>query len=134
MAFTILSGCPSPVDHSKVPLSSSMHEPNRISSFPSSFHLYRSANGKTQRLSKNPIKNTCDFVDRIKISNHPIAYMECLMTDIDPDRPGMEVFLCLEPWHENGRGVCVVDIPWNDELHNFYIFRLASMWYDGLLP
>lgn len=21
----------------------------------------------------------------------------------------MEVFLCLEPWHENGRGVCVVD-------------------------
>ncbi len=25
-----------------------------------SFHLYRSANGKTQRLSKNPIKNTCD--------------------------------------------------------------------------
>jgi hypothetical protein len=31
------------------------------------------------------------------------------LTDIDPDRPGMEVFLCLEPWHENGRGVCVVD-------------------------
>ena len=31
------------------------------------------------------------------------------LTDIDPDRPGMEVFLGLEPWHENGRGVCVVD-------------------------
>lgn len=25
------------------------------------------------------------------------------LTDIDPDRPGMEVFLCLEPWHDNGR-------------------------------
>lgn len=31
------------------------------------------------------------------------------LTDIDPNRPGMEVLLCLEPWHENGRGVCVVD-------------------------
>ena len=31
------------------------------------------------------------------------------LTDIDPDRPGMEVFLCLEPWHNNGRGVCMVD-------------------------
>ena len=34
----------------------------------------------------------------------------------------------------NRRGQELVDIPWNDELHNFYIFRLASMWYDGLLP
>lgn len=31
------------------------------------------------------------------------------LTDIDPNHPGMEVFLCLEPWHENGRGVCMVD-------------------------
>lgn len=31
------------------------------------------------------------------------------LTDIDPNRPGMEVFLCLEPWHENGRGVCMID-------------------------
>ncbi|NDV82164.1 silent information regulator protein Sir2 [Bacteroides sp. 51] len=31
------------------------------------------------------------------------------LTDIDPARPGMELFLCLEPWHDNGRGVCVVD-------------------------
>lgn len=31
------------------------------------------------------------------------------LTDIDPLRPGMEVFLALEPWHDNGRGVCVVD-------------------------
>lgn len=34
----------------------------------------------------------------------------------------------------NRRGQELVDIPWNDELHNFYIFRLASMWCDGLLP
>lgn len=31
------------------------------------------------------------------------------LTDIDPHRPGMELFLCLEPWQDNGRGVCVVD-------------------------
>ena len=31
------------------------------------------------------------------------------LTDIHPERPGMEVFLCLEPWHDNGRGVCMVD-------------------------
>lgn len=31
------------------------------------------------------------------------------LTDIDPERPGMEIFLCLEPWHDNGRGVCMVD-------------------------
>ncbi len=31
------------------------------------------------------------------------------LTDIDPERPGMEVFLALEPWHDNGYGVCVLD-------------------------
>jgi hypothetical protein len=31
------------------------------------------------------------------------------LTDIDPSRPGMEVFLALEPWHDNGYGVCTVD-------------------------
>jgi rhamnogalacturonan endolyase len=31
------------------------------------------------------------------------------LTDIDPDRPGMEVFLALEPWHDNGYGVCLLD-------------------------
>lgn len=31
------------------------------------------------------------------------------LTDIDPARPGMEVFLALEPWHDNGYGVCVLD-------------------------
>jgi len=31
------------------------------------------------------------------------------LTDIDPERPGMEVFLALEPWHESGYGVCMLD-------------------------
>lgn len=31
------------------------------------------------------------------------------LTDIDPTRPGLEVFEVLEPWHENGYGVCMVD-------------------------
>ncbi len=31
------------------------------------------------------------------------------ITDIDPRRPGMELFLCIEPWREDGRGVCMVD-------------------------
>lgn len=31
------------------------------------------------------------------------------LADIDPDRPGMEVFLALEPWHDNGYGVCLLD-------------------------
>lgn len=31
------------------------------------------------------------------------------LTDIDPQREGMEVFLAMEPWHDNGYGVCVLD-------------------------
>lgn len=31
------------------------------------------------------------------------------LTDIDPTRKGLEVFLALEPWHDNGYGVCMVD-------------------------
>lgn len=31
------------------------------------------------------------------------------LTDIDPARPGMEVYLCGEVWHDDGRGVCCVD-------------------------
>lgn len=40
------------------------------------------------------------------------------LTDIDPDRPGMEVFLCLEPWHDNGRGVCMVDAKTGEQIWN----------------
>ncbi|MDL2310043.1 silent information regulator protein Sir2 [Parabacteroides sp. OttesenSCG-928-B22] len=31
------------------------------------------------------------------------------LTDIDPQRPGMEIFLALEPPKDNGYGVCVLD-------------------------
>lgn len=31
------------------------------------------------------------------------------ITDIDPNREGLEMFLCLEPYHTNGRGVCLID-------------------------
>lgn len=40
------------------------------------------------------------------------------LTDIDPRRPGMEVFLALEPWHENGRGVCMVDAKTGAQIWN----------------
>lgn len=40
------------------------------------------------------------------------------LTDIDPSRPGMEVFLCLEPWHDNGRGVCMVDARTGQQIWN----------------
>lgn len=31
------------------------------------------------------------------------------LSDIDPNRPGMEVFLVMEPWHDNGYGVCLLN-------------------------
>lgn len=40
------------------------------------------------------------------------------LTDIDPARPGMEVFLCIEPWHDNGRGVCMVDAHTGQQIWN----------------
>lgn len=40
------------------------------------------------------------------------------LTDIDPRRPGMEVFLCLEPFHTNGRGVCTVDAKTGEQVWN----------------
>lgn len=40
------------------------------------------------------------------------------LTDINPERPGMEVFLCLEPFHTNGRGVCMVDAKTGAQVWN----------------
>lgn len=31
------------------------------------------------------------------------------LTDIDPEKDGLEVFLAIEPWIDNGYGVCLVD-------------------------
>ena len=34
---------------------------------------------------------------------------KCFVTDIDPDRPGMEIFYAIEPWRDDGKGVCLVE-------------------------
>jgi rhamnogalacturonan endolyase len=34
---------------------------------------------------------------------------KCFVTDIDPQRPGMEVFYCIEVWRGDGKGVCMAD-------------------------
>lgn len=34
---------------------------------------------------------------------------KCFVTDIDPSRPGMEIFYAIEPWREDGMGVCLLD-------------------------
>lgn len=34
---------------------------------------------------------------------------KCFVTDIDPDRPGLEIFNVYEDWHEDGNGVCLLD-------------------------
>ena len=34
---------------------------------------------------------------------------KCYVTDIDPDRPGLEIFNVYEDWHDDGNGVCLVD-------------------------
>lgn len=43
-----------------------------------SFHLYRSLNGKTQRLTKNPVKSTCDFVDKSPITGKAVYWVTAL--------------------------------------------------------
>lgn len=34
---------------------------------------------------------------------------KCYVSDIDPNRPGLEIFYVLEDWHDDGNGVCLVD-------------------------
>lgn len=34
---------------------------------------------------------------------------KCYVSDIDPTRPGLEVFYGIEPWHDDGKGVCLVE-------------------------
>ena len=34
---------------------------------------------------------------------------KCFVTDVDPARPGMEIFYAIEPWHDDGKGVCLVE-------------------------
>jgi len=34
---------------------------------------------------------------------------KCFVTDIDPERPGLEIFCVYEDWHDDGNGVCLLD-------------------------
>jgi len=34
---------------------------------------------------------------------------KCFVTQVDPRLPGMQVFYAIEPWHDDGNGVCLVD-------------------------
>jgi len=34
---------------------------------------------------------------------------KCYVTDVDPTRPGMEIFYAIEPSHDDGSGVCLVE-------------------------
>ena len=34
---------------------------------------------------------------------------KCFVTDIDPERPGLEIFCAYEDWHDDGNGVCLLD-------------------------
>jgi rhamnogalacturonan endolyase len=34
---------------------------------------------------------------------------KCFVTDVDPTRPDMEIFYAIEPWHDDGKGVCLVE-------------------------
>ena len=34
---------------------------------------------------------------------------KCFVTDVDPQRPGMEIFYAIEVWRDDGKGVCLVD-------------------------
>jgi len=43
---------------------------------------------------------------------------ECYVTDILPDRPGLEIFYCIEDTHEDGNGVCLVEAATGKTLWN----------------
>jgi len=34
---------------------------------------------------------------------------KCYVTDVDPTRRGLEIFYAIEPWHDDGLGVCLVE-------------------------
>ena len=51
---------------------------------------------------------------------------KCFVTDIDPSRPGMEIFYAVEPSRDDGNGVCLVDActgetVWNIGQHTYHV-------------
>lgn len=43
---------------------------------------------------------------------------KCFVTDIDPERPGLEIFYAMEDWHDNGNGICMADAKTGEILWN----------------
>ncbi len=43
---------------------------------------------------------------------------KCFVTDIDPQRPGLEIFYASEEWWDNGNGVCLVDAKTGETIWN----------------
>jgi rhamnogalacturonan endolyase len=43
---------------------------------------------------------------------------KCYVTDIDPERPGLEIFYVMEEWWDNGNGVCLVDARTGETIWN----------------
>jgi len=43
---------------------------------------------------------------------------KCFVTDVDPTRPGLEIFYVIEDWHDNGNGVCLVDAKTGETIWN----------------
>jgi rhamnogalacturonan endolyase len=43
---------------------------------------------------------------------------KCFVTDIDPERPGLEIFYASEEWYDNGNGICLVDARTGETIWN----------------
>ena len=43
---------------------------------------------------------------------------KCFVTDVDPSRPGLEIFYAIEPSRDDGNGVCLVDACTGDTIWN----------------
>jgi rhamnogalacturonan endolyase len=56
---------------------------------------------------------------------------KCFVTDVDPRRPGMEIFYAIEPWHNDGMGVCLVEAKTGKTIWS--IGRRTSHVGDGMV-
>jgi rhamnogalacturonan endolyase len=43
---------------------------------------------------------------------------KCFISDIDPERPGLEIFYASEEWYDNGNGICLVDARTGETIWN----------------
>jgi len=56
---------------------------------------------------------------------------KCYVTDVDPTRPGLEVFYAIEPWHDDGKGICLADAKTGETLWS--IGRRTEHVGDGMV-